>query len=65
MIHFNPFAPVFLMFSGIVVVGLILPEPMREKWRMRIDRFEACTRWPIWVGAGMLFYGLTRWFAIW
>ncbi|OYV06151.1 MAG: hypothetical protein CFE26_07850 [Verrucomicrobiales bacterium VVV1] len=64
MLHFHPFGPVLAVFCGIVALGLILPEPLRGKWRMWIDRFEGVTRWPAWVGVAMLLYSLTRWFAI-
>lgn len=61
MLHFHPFAPVFALFWGTVLIGLMSPESFRRKWVAGVDRVERRIRWPLWLAIGLLVYSLTRW----
>ncbi len=59
--RFNPFGPVFAVFWAVVVTGLVMPQPWRDRFAARLGRFEQRTCWAPWVGGGLLIYSLTRW----
>ena len=59
--RFNPFGPVFAIFWAAVGVGVVLPQPWRERFTNGLGRFEQRTRWAAWAAGGLLIYGLTRW----
>lgn len=64
MFQLHPFAPVFAVFWGAVVLGLITPERFRSKWVAGVDRVERFSRWPLWVGVALMAYSLTRWLGL-